>query len=283
MPISKDTSALELKEQGNKLFSHQKYQEALEYYSRAISCDPADSKYFTNRALCYLKLQQWDLSLKDARRALDLDPNSIKGHFFLGSALLEIEQYDDAIKHLTRASDLARDQKKNFGDEIASQLRLARKKRWNQLEEKRIKEEIELQTYLNDLIKKDKERQLEEARTSTKDGEKLSIVENQIESKSHQYMTELNALFSQLDARRRKRDIPDYLCGKISFEIMMDPVITPSGITYDRKVIEEHLQRVGHFDPITRTPLTAEQLVPNLAMKEVIDTFLSENDWVTEC
>ena len=40
----------------------------------------------------------------------------------------------------------------------------------------------------------------------------------------------------------QKREVPDYLCGKISFEIMRDPVITPSGITYDRKDIEEHLQ-----------------------------------------
>jgi len=28
------------------------------------------------------------------------------------------------------------------------------------------------------------------------------------------------------------RDVPDYLCGKISFELLSDPVITPSGITY---------------------------------------------------
>ena len=40
----------------------------------------------------------------------------------------------------------------------------------------------------------------------------------------------------------QKREVPDYLCGKISFELMRDPVITPSGITYDRKDIEEHLQ-----------------------------------------
>ena len=38
------------------------------------------------------------------------------------------------------------------------------------------------------------------------------------------------------------RDVPDYLCGKISFELMRDPVITPSGITYDKKDIVEHLQ-----------------------------------------
>lgn len=40
----------------------------------------------------------------------------------------------------------------------------------------------------------------------------------------------------------QKREVPDYLCGKISFEILREPVVTPSGITYDRKDIEEHLQ-----------------------------------------
>ena len=30
----------------------------------------------------------------------------------------------------------------------------------------------------------------------------------------------------------QKREVPDYLCGQISFELMKDPVITPSGITY---------------------------------------------------
>lgn len=39
-------------------------------------------------------------------------------------------------------------------------------------------------------------------------------------------------------------------------------------------------QRVGHFDPVTRKPLTVEQLIPNLAMKEVVDAFVSENEWV---
>lgn len=78
----------------------------------------------------------------------------------------------------------------------------------------------------------------------------------------------------------QKREVPDCLCGKISFEIMQDPVITPSGITYDKKDIEEHLQRVGHFDPVTRCPLTAKQLIPNFALKEVIDNFMAENEWV---
>ena len=38
-------------------------------------------------------------------------------------------------------------------------------------------------------------------------------------------------------------------------------------------------QRVGHFDPVTRTELIQEQLVPNLSMKDVIDVFIEENPW----
>lgn len=60
-----------------------------------------------------------------------------------------------------QAQDLGKEQKLNFGDDIASQLRLARKKRWGLQEEKRIAQEIELQSYLNRLIKEDMERQLE--------------------------------------------------------------------------------------------------------------------------
>lgn len=62
-------------------------------------------------------------------------------------------------------------------------------------------------------------------------------------------MADMDELFSQVDEKRKKRDIPDYLCGKISFELMREPCITPSGITYDRKDIEEHLQvRRAHGD-----------------------------------
>jgi hypothetical protein len=83
--------------------------------------------------------------------------------------LLEKDCLDDAIKHLHRANDLAKEQKLNFGDDIAVQLRMARKKRWNIQEEKRIHQEIELQTYLNKLIIEDKERKADELRKTGED------------------------------------------------------------------------------------------------------------------
>uniref|UniRef100_A0A8C4RBI7 E3 ubiquitin-protein ligase CHIP n=1 Tax=Eptatretus burgeri TaxID=7764 RepID=A0A8C4RBI7_EPTBU len=190
--------------------------------------------YFTNRALCYVKLQQWDKAVVDCKHALELDTQSVKGHFFMGQSQLELENYDEAIGNLQLAHSLAKEQRLNFGDDIASALRLAKKRRWSSLEEKRVQQEIELQVYINNLVIAEKERWVS----------------------NFQHF--------------------------VSFELMREPCITPSGITYDRKDIEEHLQRVGHFDPVTRSPLTQDQLIPNLAMKEVIDSFIAENGWVED-
>lgn len=291
MYTTANLSDKELKEEGNRLFDLHKYEDAAHCYTKAIIKNPTQALYFTNRALCNLKLKRWESSCLDCRRALDIDPCLVKGHFFLGLALLEMELFDEAVKHLQRAVDLAKEQKLNYGDEITSILRQARKRRFQLREEQRIAQDIELQSYLNQLIAEDAERTLATLKDqeATKDtdskteGEATSIEitrkKEEIEEKRDMCMTHLNDLFAKVDERRRKREVPDYLCGKISFEILQEPVITPSGITYERKDIEEHLQRVGHFDPVTRVRLTQDQLIPNLAMKEVVDTFLQENEW----
>ncbi|VEN47899.1 unnamed protein product [Callosobruchus maculatus] len=183
-----------------------------------------------------------------------MDPNLVKGHFFLGQALLETENYDESIKHLQRAVDLAKEQKLNFGDDIAAQLRSARKKRFSVQEEKRISQEIELHSYLNRLIEKDKESQIAKVKQDEGDNEKSNEKILEIEEKCDNYLNELNQLFIKVDDRRRKREVPDYLCGKISFEILQEPVITPSGITYDKKDLEEHLQVSEWVNPSMLLP-----------------------------
>lgn len=157
--------------------------------------------YFTNRALCWLKLRRWDAASADCRRALDMDGTLVKAHFFLGQSLLEQDCLDEAIKHLHRgifnqyklkisfkkmyifcilAMDLAKEQKKNFGDDIALQLRTARKKRFAIQEEKRIAQEIELQSYLNKLLREETERQLSVLNTDDpNDQEKAKQIEEQ--------------------------------------------------------------------------------------------------------
>ncbi|XP_029805132.1 E3 ubiquitin-protein ligase CHIP isoform X2 [Suricata suricatta] len=158
----KSPSAQELKEQGNRLFVGRKYPEAAACYGRAITRNPLVAVYYTNRALCYLKMQQHEQALADCRRALELDGQSVKAHFFLGQCQLEMESYDEAIANLQRAYNLAKEQRLNFGDDIPSALRIAKKKRWNSIEERRIHQENELHAYLTRLIVAERERELEE-------------------------------------------------------------------------------------------------------------------------
>uniref|UniRef100_W5L843 E3 ubiquitin-protein ligase CHIP n=1 Tax=Astyanax mexicanus TaxID=7994 RepID=W5L843_ASTMX len=284
-PEKSSSSAQELKEQGNRLFLCRKYQEAAACYSKAINRNPSVAVYYTNRALCYVKLQQYDKALADCRHALELDSQSVKAHFFLGQCHLELENYEEAIGNLQRYN-LAKEQRLNFGDDIPSALRIAKKKRWNSLEEKRISQENELHAYLTKLILAERE-EMEDYREKQVYDNQIDSEISKIKSKhlKGKYLSDMDELFAQVDEKRKRNEkIPDYLCGKISFELMREPCITPSGITYDRKDIEEHLQlqRVGHFDPVTRSPLTQDQLIPNLAMKEVIDAFIQENGWVED-
>lgn len=133
-----------------------------------------------------------------------MDKNLVKGHFFLGQCLMEMELFDEAIKHLQRAHDLAREQKRNFGDDIASQLRLARKKRWNVMEEKRICQEIELHAYLKRLIEKDVASRLEELKvfeeTETKGETKMDDEDSKQDSNCKQQSGEED----ELGQRRRE-------------------------------------------------------------------------------
>lgn len=281
---------MQFKLEGNRLFSLKKYDEAIKQYTKAINKSATNSVFYTNRALCNLKLQRWNDVVSDCKTALETDGQSIKGHFFLGQAYVELEMYDEAIVNLGRANDLAQQQKQNFGDDVASMLRMAKRGRWQKMEKERIKQEIELQTYLNNLMIKERDLEIQE-----KEKEHSQLDEDsdancsemkqdvlRITEKYQNKMAELNNVFAQVDERRKNREVPDYLCGKISFEIMKDPVITPSGITYDRKDIEEHLQRVGHFDPVTRHELKLNQLIPNLAMRDVISNYIEENGWVED-
>merc|ERR1712112_716336 len=152
----------ELKDQGNKYFNANKYESAIESYSKAIALNPNVPTYYTNRALCYMKCNRWPQAVQDAKAALERDSGLVKGHFYLGTSLLELDKLDEAIKHLQTAFELAKkDPGSYYDDTISSKLRLARKKKWNLQEEKRIQQEIEMQSYINRLILEDRDRKMD--------------------------------------------------------------------------------------------------------------------------
>nr|XP_042717516.1 E3 ubiquitin-protein ligase CHIP isoform X2 [Chrysemys picta bellii] len=205
----KSHSAQEHKEQGNRLFVSRKYPEAAACYGRAINRNPLVAVYYTNRALCYLKMQQHDKALADCKHALELDSQSVKAHFFLGQCQMEMENYDEAIANLQRAYNLAKEQRLNFGDDIPSALRIAKKKRWNNIEEKRINQENELHSYLTKLIMAEKERELDEYRRTQQeenvDESRSRAQLANVEAKHDKYLADMDELFSQVDEKRKVR------------------------------------------------------------------------------
>jgi len=75
--------------------------------------------------------------------------------------------------------------------------------------------------------------------------------------------------------------VPDYLIDNITFSIMHDPVVTKHGQSYERATILEHLRR-SKTDPLTREPLTEEDLRPNLALRAACEEFMQANGWAVD-
>ena len=59
----------------------------------------------------------------------------------------------------------------------------------------------------------------------------------------------------------------------LTTKLFEDPVQAPSGHTYERKAIIEHLRLHGEKDPLTSQPLRRDQLTPNRVVKGLVEQF----------
>ena len=62
----------------------------------------------------------------------------------------------------------------------------------------------------------------------------------------------------------------NFLC-PITQEVMRDPVIGSDGITYERTAIEAWFSAGHSTSPLTRAPMTSRSLVPNIALRAMIE------------
>jgi tetratricopeptide (TPR) repeat protein len=68
---------------GNEQFKLGKFPAALALYEEAISYDPSNAVFYTNRALVLQKMDKWVDALADAEFAVSLDCEMLKGHVIL--------------------------------------------------------------------------------------------------------------------------------------------------------------------------------------------------------
>ncbi|KAI3829868.1 hypothetical protein L1987_03998 [Smallanthus sonchifolius] len=262
--------AEQLKQDGNHYFKKNRFAAAIDAYTEAITLCPNVPVYWTNRALCHRKRNEWSRVEEDSLSAVRLDPKSVKGHYMLGLALLQKESYAEGIRALERALDLGRGAHPNsyMVEEIWQELASAKYKEWVHDSAKRT---LDLQK-----LEKACEIALEEKLVHDQ-SKKMDT--DEVGYSTSEQLAALKLIFSKAAEDDKPTDIPDYLCCKITLDIFRDPVITPSGLTYERAIILDHLEKVGKFDPITREPLHPSQLVPNLAIKEAVGAYLEKHGW----
>ncbi|KDP45269.1 hypothetical protein JCGZ_15134 [Jatropha curcas] len=263
--------AEELRKHGNTYFGKNRFGAAIDAYTEAITLCPNVPVYWTNRALCHRKRNDWAKVEEDCRKAIQLDSNSFKAHYMLGLALLQKDNLSEGVKELQKALDLGRGAgpKGYMVEEIWQELAKSKYKEWEQASTKRSWELQNLKEACENALKE--KHFLDDFQTEGFLDETFASHVKQLE--------DLGQVFEKAAEDDTPTEVPDYLCCKITLDIFRDPVITPSGISYERAVILDHLQKVGKFDPVTREPLDPSQLIPNLAIKEAVQAYLDKHGW----
>ncbi|CAI5713022.1 unnamed protein product [Peronospora effusa] len=129
----------ELKQQGNLCFQKGKFHAAIDMYTEAIVMAPGRSKYYSNRALCYLKLEKWKNCRKDCEVALTFDPLNAKASYILGTSQKHLLAFDAAVKALeTALSSAKKTNTITFQQDIRTELQRVKKEQWRYEQKQRL-------------------------------------------------------------------------------------------------------------------------------------------------
>ncbi|EAN77864.1 stress-inducible protein STI1-like, putative [Trypanosoma equiperdum] len=99
-------SVADLKAKGNEAFTAKRYEEAIEWYTKAINVDPQSegaAALYSNRAACWNALAKYKEALEDAEGCISVKPQWFKGYFRKGAALQAMGNYDEAQKALQQS------------------------------------------------------------------------------------------------------------------------------------------------------------------------------------
>jgi len=101
--------------------------------------------------------------------------------------------------------------------------------------------------------------------------DKYKLISSEVKDNWISFVSHLEKLsIQQKEDEQIMGEIPSEFLDPILSELMVDPVLLPSGITIDRPVIERSLLS-SPTDPFSRKPLTKDMLVPNIELKQKIE------------
>lgn len=95
------SQATKYKDEGNAFIKQQKYQEAIECYTKAIELHDTESIFYSNRALAHLKLDNFQSAHLDCDKALELNPTNYKAYHRRGMSYVGLLEFKKAKLDLT--------------------------------------------------------------------------------------------------------------------------------------------------------------------------------------
>ncbi|CAN0475169.1 unnamed protein product, partial [Ectocarpus sp. 12 AP-2014] len=99
---------------GNGFFKNGDYRNAIAKYSDAISADPNNHTYWSNRSASYAGLMEWEEAARDAAECIKVNKNFVKGYFRLATAKKNLNELDAAADRGLCVEPRNADLKKNL-------------------------------------------------------------------------------------------------------------------------------------------------------------------------
>lgn len=273
-----------MKEEGNRLFQLGKFDAAIEAYTEAICQRPDVAVYYTNRAMCHHRKGVHEATIADCDRALSLDSKLLKALFFKGISLERLSHNLEALEALEHALVVSTESKSSsFTVDIEAAIITTKKKI---AKDKLHRADRRLSQLRDDAIGMiDRALELRQQDLAKEfDGEELeALIAKETQLRHAQQETWRDFIDSMRPHQVTAMDVPDFISCRISMHICSDPVVTPSGITYEREAISSFLQRSRNGeDPITRTPLRINQLYSNTNIKSAISAFYDRHPYADD-
>ena len=253
------------KHQGNLLFQKQKYAAACELYTEAIL--QSEQKWhvpYLNRAMANEKRLRWKEAKEDLEKCLKLDHDNVKATYHLGVCVCmlpeEIEDnYKKGAEILEMSLFLAREYDESQVDLI-----------WRSLAKSKYMEHCE----------KAKERR-----------KVYESLEAKLSHPGFVPLTEddarvLRERVNEAKEKDERKQAPDAFCCPLSLEMYREPVVSPSGNSYERSAIEQYIkqqhEKYGRekkvADPLQPDcSITLESLHPNIALRNIVREYLREH------
>ena len=253
------------KHQGNLLFQKQKYAAACELYTEAIL--QSEQKWhvpYLNRAMANEKRLRWKEAKEDLEKCLKLDHDNVKATYHLGVCVCmlpeEIEDnYKKGAEILEKSLFLAREYDESQVDLI-----------WRSLAKSKYMEHCEKAKEMRKVYES------LEAKLSHPGFVPLTEDDARV----------LRERVNEAKEKDERKQAPDAFCCPLSLEMYREPVVSPSGNSYERSAIEQYIkqqhEKYGRekkvADPLQPDcSITLDSLHPNIALRNIVREYLREH------